>query len=169
MNPNQNPPSEREWTIEEQEEFFSSDDAITGLPWYLMPGRTGICVTAIKPLLQGWLMSYYCPLCRETWFLLSPWACKPKDGDYFKLTEMCANPDFAMKHNLQFCFKIGPLPLELGHSRIKSAVGRIEYQVHNPLPPQDVPSVVEFTREMSPEEAKRRWPNTPIPGEKNGD
>ena len=31
MEPNQNPPSEREWTIEEREEFFASQDAITGL------------------------------------------------------------------------------------------------------------------------------------------
>jgi hypothetical protein len=28
------------------------------------------------------------------------------------------------------------------------------------------PSMVEFTQEMSIEEAKKRWPNTPIPGEK---
>ena len=27
-----NPPSERDWTPEEMEEFFSSQDAITGLP-----------------------------------------------------------------------------------------------------------------------------------------
>jgi hypothetical protein len=31
MEPNQNPPSEREWTIEEREEFFASQDAMTGL------------------------------------------------------------------------------------------------------------------------------------------
>lgn len=30
MEPNQNPPSEHEWTIEEQEEFFASQDAVTG-------------------------------------------------------------------------------------------------------------------------------------------
>ena len=31
MDPNQNPPSERQWTPEEMEEFFSSQDAVTGL------------------------------------------------------------------------------------------------------------------------------------------
>ena len=41
MEPNQNPPSEREWTVEEREEFFASVDAITGLPWHVMPGRAG--------------------------------------------------------------------------------------------------------------------------------
>jgi hypothetical protein len=42
---------------------------------------------------------------------------------------------------------------------------KIEFQVHDPLPQQDVPSEIEFTQEMSVEEAKRRYPNTPIPGE----
>ena len=45
--------------------------------------------------------------------------------------------------------------------------GPIKPQVHDPLPPQDLPSVVEFTQEMPLEEAKKRWPNTPIPGEEN--
>jgi hypothetical protein len=31
MDANQNPPSEREWTIVEREEFFASQDARTGL------------------------------------------------------------------------------------------------------------------------------------------
>ena len=31
MEINDNPPSEREWTIAEREEFFASQDAITGL------------------------------------------------------------------------------------------------------------------------------------------
>ena len=31
MDANQNPPSEREWTEQEKEEFFASPDAITGL------------------------------------------------------------------------------------------------------------------------------------------
>jgi hypothetical protein len=44
--------------------------------------------------------------------------------------------------------------------------GPIQFQVHDPLPPQDMPSMVEFTQEMPIEEAKKRWPNTPIKGEK---
>ena len=32
VDPNQNPTSEREWTEEEKDEFFNSNDAITGLP-----------------------------------------------------------------------------------------------------------------------------------------
>ena len=45
-------------------------------------------------------------------------------------------------------------------------VGPIQFQVHDPLPPQDMPSMVEIVQEMSIDEAKKRWPNTPIPGEK---
>jgi hypothetical protein len=55
--------------------------------------------------------------------------------------------------------------------------GPIEPQVHDPLPPQDMslymranhissPYDTEFTQEMPIEEAKKRWPNTPIKGEK---
>jgi hypothetical protein len=43
--------------------------------------------------------------------------------------------------------------------------GPIKPQVHDPLPPQDVPSEIEFTQEMTIEEAKRRYPNTKIEGE----
>jgi len=39
--------------------------------------------------------------------------------------------------------------------------GPIEFQVHDPLPPPDLPSMIEFTQEMPLEEAKKRWPNTP--------
>lgn len=41
------------------------------------------------------------------------------------------------------------------------AEGKIEFQVLDPLQPQDLPSMVEFTQEMPIEEAKKRWPNTP--------
>jgi hypothetical protein len=36
--------------------------------------------------------------------------------------------------------------------------GPIQFQVHDPLPPQDMPSMVEIVQEMSIEEAKKRWP-----------
>jgi hypothetical protein len=41
--------------------------------------------------------------------------------------------------------------------------GPIKPQLHDPLPPHDVPSFVEFTQEISIEEAKKRWPNTQVP------
>jgi len=43
--------------------------------------------------------------------------------------------------------------------------GYTAFNVHYPTPPQDLPSMVEFTQEMPIEEAKKRWPNTPVPGE----
>ena len=42
---------------------------------------------------------------------------------------------------------------------------KLKFQVHDPLPPQDMPSMVEFTQEMPIEEAKKRWPNTQVLGE----
>ena len=160
MDPNQNRPSEREWTAQEKEEFFASTDAITGLPngslaGAIHPGWTnkvrmpkfveavekfikdlppqppiewstsawngplieldpndpfghmerlfssGIHVTAIVPPEQGWPIALYCPICKETTFVLSPWAVKPHDGDYHKMTEVCASEEHGMDHNLQ--------------------------------------------------------------------
>ena len=57
-------------------------------------------------------------------------------------------------------------------------VTEITFEPIDPLPPEGMqlymranhissPYDVEFTQEMSIEEAKRRWPNTPIPGEDN--
>ena len=56
--------------------------------------------------------------------------------------------------------------------------GPIKPQVVDPLPPEGMqlymranhisgPYDAEFTQEMPIEEAKKRWPNTPIPGEEN--
>lgn len=127
MDPNQNPPSEREWTIEELEEFFSSQDARTGLlsggglePFWnngkiVAPFTVsgihealdnlestlyrGIHVTSLVPPSEGWPIAFYCPLCKETTFLLNPWAIKPKDGDFWKI-EMCASEVHGFRHNM---------------------------------------------------------------------
>jgi hypothetical protein len=45
------------------------------------------------------------------------------------------------------------------------AEGKIEFQPLNPLPPQDFPSMVEIVQEMSIDEAKKRWTDTPVSGE----
>ena len=142
-----NPPSERDWTPEEMEEFFSSQDAITGLPNSALAGMPtnalpfrptasinhcgdelakewerafrepkespGIHVTRVGEPEQGWLMSFYCPKCRETTFLLSPYACRPKDGDYWRMNEMCTNETLAFKHNMQMGMKGWNDPIEL--------------------------------------------------------
>ena len=46
----QTPPSEREWSIEEREEFFASQDAITGK----IPGLSGnpISTLSFRPIPQ---------------------------------------------------------------------------------------------------------------------
>lgn len=135
MDTNQNPPSERDWTLEEMEEFFKSQDAVTGMfsgspiklnsyhpnssvlncgdyiadvwPWWM---QRGIHVTALTPPESGWPVAFHCPLCRETTFLLSPWACKPSDGDYWRV-EMCANETEAFRHNLQMSVGQTPAPV----------------------------------------------------------
>jgi len=65
----------------------------------------GIHVTKIVTPAEGWPIAMYCPLCKETTFLLSPWAIKPKDGDYWRMNEMYANEEFHVKHNLTFAMK----------------------------------------------------------------
>lgn len=129
MDPNQNIPSEREWTMEEMEEFFSKKytdaylsnstpslpdaepvtvaslldalaeyDAKFSRPDQIIPR---VHITHIVPPAQGWPIAVYCPICKETTFALSPWAIKPADGDYWKMNDVCGNPDLANRHNIQ--------------------------------------------------------------------
>lgn len=131
MDPNQNPPSEKEWSIQEKEDFFKSQDALTGIlngvpnqpPIEWSTGAwngpiipldpedpfgdmerifsRGIHVTSITHPEQGWLVAYHCPLCKETVFLLNPWAEKPKDGDYLRMNDTCVNEEYHHRHNMQ--------------------------------------------------------------------
>jgi hypothetical protein len=202
MDPNDNHPSEREWTLEEQEEFFGSQDAVTGLLgggvakfWskeevptpitlkglqeaYQTLEETlyrGIHVISITPPKSGWPMAIHCPLCRETTFFLSPYACKPtEDGKefdgYHLINDMCGNAEHSWQHNIRLGMKGWNAPIDL------KPEGLIKFQVHDPLPPQNMspymlanhifsPYDAEFTQELPIEEVKRRWPNTKIPGE----
>jgi len=183
MDANQNPPSERDWTEQEKEEFFASQDAVTGMfnegiasnagtywrdtlpispSWLRMitdemgtkfPAGYGIVVTSIVPPEQGWPIVAHCDLCKKTVIVLSPWAIKPEKGDYWKMEGTCLDEDEHIKHNM-YPQKWYPWPQ-----------GPIKFQVHDPTPPQDLPSMVEFTQEIPIEEAKKRWPNTPVEGE----
>jgi hypothetical protein len=125
MDANQKPPTERELTIEEREEFFTSQDAVTGLfsgcvannaclpvGWMNIGKPTGIHVTSIVPPEQGWPIAFYCPLCKETTFLLSPWAIKPEKGDYWRMNETCASDEHCIQHNMKFAMSF-PLPINL--------------------------------------------------------
>jgi hypothetical protein len=115
---NQNPPSEREWTIEEREEFFTSRDAITGLPWNVMPGRTGIVITNIVPPEQGWPIAAHCCHCKKTVIVLNLYAAKPEKSDYWLLKGTCLDEELHWKHNMypQFDYpwpsRMGPRPEE---------------------------------------------------------
>jgi hypothetical protein len=121
MEPNQYPPSEREWTPQEMEEFFAGQDAVTGLfreataintpvgEWTITEmaewwNQRGIHVTSIVPPAQGWPIAMHCPICRETTFLLSPWAAKPEKGDYWLMKETCGSDVLCEMHNIQMAY-----------------------------------------------------------------
>ncbi len=91
------PPSEREWTIAEREEFFAGQDAVTGI-FNVAP--TGIHVTHITPPAQGWPIAMHCPLCKETMFVLSLYTNKPEHGDYWEMTDICGSEVLGQEHNL---------------------------------------------------------------------
>ena len=55
-------------------------------------------------------------------------------------------------------------PVNYGGRRGKY-VTEITFELFDPLPPEIFPSMVEFTQAMPIEEAKKRWPNTLVPGE----
>ncbi len=173
---NQNPPSEREWSIEDAEEFFSSQDAVTGLlgggyvanaslsfgaitlsdiqemVWNLEVANRGIRITSITPPEQGWPIAMHCPICKETTFALNTWAVKPSEGDYFLINDVCAHFDSTIRHR---------------HS-MELAMPKIEYKPIEPLRewPWPWPRMMSFTQMMPIEEAKKRWPNEMIEGEK---
>ena len=61
------------------------------------PETKGIHVTSIVPPEQGWPIAMYCPICKVTTFVLSPWAAKPEKGDYYwKIKDVCVSGDHAM-------------------------------------------------------------------------
>lgn len=158
------PPSEREWTIAEREEFFASQDArvapgLSGSPVNVAPFRPnpqthrcgdliaidfssvphpspiewstgawngplhplssddpfgelarfvrppGIHITSIVPPEHGWPIAMHCPICKETTFLLSPWAIKPERGDYLRMSDVCASDVFGDTHNIQMALE----------------------------------------------------------------
>ena len=54
MDPNQNPPSERQWTEAEKEEFLTSTDAVTGVPNRSMAGAWPTTGEPIKWSTGAW-------------------------------------------------------------------------------------------------------------------
>lgn len=72
--------------------------------FYWMLEWKGIYVTNIVPPAQGWPVAMYCPLCKETTFLLSPWAIEPTEGGYLTINDTCANEDVYIKHNIKMAF-----------------------------------------------------------------
>ena len=147
-----------QWTIEEKEEFFASQDAVTGLfsgsvannastlpdnPPVTMDSLKAICdkfheafpipiewstgawngplieldpddpfgymeqlfssgvhITSIVPPEQGWPIVAHCDICHKTEIVLSPYAAKPSDGDYWKLEGTCLDEEKHIKHNM---------------------------------------------------------------------
>ena len=130
MEPNQNPPSERDWTEQEKDEFFASQDALTGIlngvpnqppiewstgawngplikldpddPFGHMQRLFGpaINITSIVPPESGWPIVAHCDMCKKTVIVLSPWAIKPEKGDYWKMHHTCLDEDLHIKHNM---------------------------------------------------------------------
>lgn len=140
MEPNQNPPSEREWTPEEMEDFFSDKfiDAynsnvnamITNGPVTAtseeitleklikmyeelerLAAPKGIFITHLVPPESGWMLAMYCPICKETTFRLDKYACKPSEGDYFLMKQTCGSDEHWQEHNIQLNL---PLSLKWG-------------------------------------------------------
>lgn len=185
MDANQNPPSERDWTIEEREEFFASQDAVTGL-FSGAVAYNGVPNASTKPLTLDMLVKIKEDLDKQF-----PEPLKYKDGaDMSHETFVALGIPMASKDNGKTWFDhhINPIigieihivpSLPFGaveECRCKEREFRKDFiegmeLVHklmsDPLPPQDMPSMVEITQEMPIEEAKKRWPNTPIPGEEN--
>jgi hypothetical protein len=60
----------------------------------------GIHITSITPPEQGWPIVAHCDICHKTEIVLSPYATKPSDGDYWKLNGTCLDEEKHIKHNM---------------------------------------------------------------------
>ena len=62
----------------------------------------GIEITKIVPPESGWPIVAHCYVCGRTDIVLSPWAMKPADGDYWQFNGMCLNEDSMInfRHNM---------------------------------------------------------------------
>jgi hypothetical protein len=133
---------ERDWTEQEKEEFFASQDALTGIlngvpnqppiewstGWWngaIHPLSSedpfgdlehfihpGIHVTSIVPPEQGWPIVAHCDMCKKTVIVLSPWAIKPEKGDYWKMEGTCLDEEKHIRHNM-YPEKFAPYPWPL--------------------------------------------------------
>ena len=135
MDANPSHPSEREWTIEEREEFFKGVDAVTGIPngsavasnsgvWmseirhFTLQDldeifNRGIHVTELTPPEQGWPIAMHCPICKETTFVLSPWAIKPEKSDYFLMDATCGSEEHNAEHNMRIAMEGFRMPIQI--------------------------------------------------------
>ena len=71
-------------------------------------------ITSITPPEVGWPIVCYCPLCKETTIILSLYAAKPEDGDYWKMNPMCLHDNMQHTHGMTFGLqKVGPPKLDM--------------------------------------------------------
>lgn len=114
---------------------------------------TGIHITSIVPPEQGWPIAMHCPICKTTVFMLSTWAIKPTEGDYFLMRETCADEKLSAIHNMSMATD------KMMNDFMKyPPKSKFMFQPTNPMPPPYLGSWIEFEQEMPIEEAKKRWP-----------
>jgi hypothetical protein len=114
MDANQNPPSERKVIIDfskipKQPPIEWSTGAWNGPLIELDPDdpfgdmesifNRGIHITSIVPPESGWPIVAHCDQCGKTEIVLSPWAIKPSDGDYWRM-QMCVDEENGIRHNM---------------------------------------------------------------------
>ena len=64
-------------------------------------------ITSLTGPDTGWPIAAHCVHCRKTVITWSPYACKPKDGDFHLLMGTCLDEELGMKHNLYPQFENG--------------------------------------------------------------
>lgn len=100
----------------------------------------GIHINHILSPSQGWPVALYCPICKETTIVLSQWSIRPNDGDYWHINNVCGSDVLGDRHNI-----------EMSCNSLIAGRGK------------DSPMFI--YQEMTIEEAKRRFPHTPIAGQ----
>jgi hypothetical protein len=165
MEPNQNPPSEREWTMAEREDFFAhwgtSCTAMNGIP---NAPTAPLTLDMLVKMKEDFDKQFPEPIKYKDGADMSPETFKALGIPIVKTRECGISGHSSTLYGIDVHIVPGMPFGVVEECRCKERY-KLKFQALNPLPPQDLPSMIEFTQEMPIEEARKRWPNTPVPGE----
>jgi hypothetical protein len=171
MDANQNPPSERDFTVQEMEEFFASQDAVTGLfsgevasNSYPPMDNPPITLESLIKMNDDFRKAFPIPVEYQNGADMSR-ATFDELGKSIKLVKpqgeawLGMNVDSFIGVEIHIVESVPFGCVDECHCQKNK---QINFQLLNPLP-RKFPSYVDLDYEIPFEEARKRWPLIPLP------